>query len=554
MTVVSKEPTRTRATDTVLNQPPPLVNYNLYSTDTVLKESIKREGADWAEAILTEFGAIAGSAEALNWACKANEYAPVLKTHDRFGSRIDEVEFHPHWHRLMELSVRFRLHNLPWVDKRPGAHVARAALIMLAGQLEAGHGCPISMTYSGYPVISTQPELASAWLPLLASNTYDSRFMPVAGKSGALIGMGMTEKQGGSDVRANTTSARPAGSTGPAQEYYVTGHKWFFSAPMCDAFLVLAQTGPGPTCFLMPRWTPDGRRNNIFIQRLKNKLGNRSNASSEVEFQDALAWMIGEEGRGVPTIIEMVNHTRLDCALSSAALMRQGLAQALHHASHRMAFGKRLIEQPLMRAVLADLAVESEAATLLAMRLAGAFDRRSSESENAFRRIATAIAKYWICKRAPAHIAECLECLGGNGYVEDSVMPRLFRESPLNSIWEGSSNVICLDVLRALSREAESFDALMAEIEQAKGENSLLDSHIGQLKELVAITAGSEGQGRRLVESLALALQASLLLRYSPPAVSEAFCSGRLANARGFSYGSLPASCDSRSILDRALW
>ncbi len=551
--MVSSEPKLAREElSKAQNQTPPLVDYNLFCTDKALVEGVNREAASWAAERLTAFGQLLASEEVIQWGVQANQFPPILQTHDRWGNRIDEVEFHPAWHEMMRIAVENQVHNLPWCEGRPGAHVARAALLMLSAQNESGHGCPISMTYAAVPALKKQPELARQWLPLIQSQSYDRRFRPVAGKSGALIGMGMTEKQGGSDVRANITVALPVKQGGPGKEYRVTGHKWFCSAPMSDAFLVLAQAPGGLSCFFMPRWMPDGVRNKFCIQRLKNKLGNRSNASSEVEFDGAIAWMIGEEGRGVPTIIEMVNHTRLDCTISSAALTRQALVQAIHHARHRSAFGRKLIEQPLMQNVLSDLAIESEAATVLAMRLARAYDTAGDDAdEDIFRRIATAVAKYWVCKRTPSLVYECLECLGGNGYVEESMMPRLFRESPLNSIWEGSGNVICLDVLRAMRNEPKTIEALIAEIDLAKGSNRTLDLAIQDLKDRLSRLASNESDGRRLVEQLALTLQGSLLARNAPNEVAEAFCSSRLGGNWGHTFGTL-ADVDSVSILDRA--
>src|SRR5215469_4667585 len=466
--------------DEALNQVPPLTNYNLFLTDGTLLAAVERSGAGWAREQVTELGRLLGTEEVQRWGFDANENTPVLHTHDRFGNRRDEVVFHPSWHNLMRTAIANRVHSLPWVEKRKGAHVARAALMMLTSQNEGGHNCPISMTSSGVATLRSEPDLAGKWEPRIFSSEYDPRFAPAPEKKGVLLGMGMTEKQGGSDVRANTTRAEKLGRS---NEYLITGHKWFCSAPMCDAFLILAQAPKGLSCFLLPRWTPTGERNKFHIQRLKNKLGNRSNASSEVEFAQAWAHLVGEEGRGVQTIIEMVNHTRLDCAIAAAALMRQALVQALHHSSHRRAFGKLLLEQPLMRNVLADLTLESEAATLLMIRLARSFDRRENDAqERAFCRIATAISKYWLCKRAPVHVGEALECLGGNGYVEESVMPRLYREAPLCSIWEGSGNVICLDILRALAREPESVEALLQELRGAAGSDKRLDSYLRSLE------------------------------------------------------------------------
>ena len=471
----------------------------------------------------------------------------MLHTHDRFGNRRDEVVFHPSWHNLMRTSVANRLHCLPWEAARPGAHVARAALMMLTAQNEAGHTCPISMTFSAVASLREEPELAAEWEPRILSSTYDPRFAPAQEKSGVLLGMGMTEKQGGSDVRANTTRAERIGSS---REYLITGHKWFVSAPMCDAFLILAQAPQGLSCFLLPRWTPTGKRNAFHIQRLKDKMGNRSNASSEVEFEQAWAHVVGEEGRGVQTIIEMVNHTRLDCAIAGAGLMRQALVQAVHHAQHREAFGKLLIDQPLMRNVLADLAIESEAATLLMVRLAHAFDHREADDrERAFCRIATAIAKYWLCKRTPVHVGEALECLGGNGYVEESIMPRLYREAPLYSIWEGSGNVMCLDVLRALTKDPATVEALLAEFQTTTGADQRLDAYVERIGARLATAAGDKYAARDLTEKLALALQASLMVRYSTPAMAEAFIASRLAGQHGQAFGTLPEEVDVKEIL-----
>jgi putative acyl-CoA dehydrogenase len=539
------------------NQPPPLESYNLFLENRPLVESVEREGAGWANEQATAFGALLAG-EPLEWGRLANEHRPRLRTHDRFGNRIDEVEFHPAWHSLMKLSVGHGLHALSWREPRPGSHVARAALFFLMGQVEAGHTCPVSMTHAAVPALRAQPELAEEWEPLLTSTEYDFGLRPAAGKRGALCGMAMTERQGGSDVRANVTRAEPLGG----DEYALTGHKWFCSAPMCDAFLVLAQApsagrqrprakpdgaaqAGGLSCFLLPRVLPDGTRNGFRIQRLKDKLGDRSNASSEIELETAWTRLVGEEGRGVLTIIEMVNHTRLDCVLGTAAGMRAAVEQATHHAAHRSAFGRLLAEQPLMQNVLADLCIESEAATLTAMRLAGAYDR----GERAFARIATAVAKYWVCKRGPGHAAEALECLGGNGYVEESVMPRVYRQQPLQSIWEGSGNVICLDVLRALRRDPETLDAFLAECRAGTGADARLDAWLAALEP--ALVDPDEADARRLVERAALALQASLLVRHGHPAVADAFCATRLAAERGLAYGTLPPGADAPAIIER---
>ncbi len=546
-------------THEVFNQPPPLEDYNVFACDRVLVEALRREGAGWAEERARAFGAIVGRRETISWGFQANENRPLLRTHDRTGRQIDDVEFHPSWHALLGLGVEHGLHALPWCEPQAGAHVARAALFMTLAQVEAGVGCPLSMTYSAIPALRMQPELAAEWEPRICSYAYDPRLVPPGEKAGALFGMAMTEKQGGSDVRANTTRAVPLGDRfegGPGAEYELTGHKWFCSAPMCDAFLVLAQAPGGLSCFLVPRITPDGARNRFHLQRLKDKLGNRSNASSEVEFHAAWARLVGAEGRGVPTILEMVVHTRLDCVLGSAASHRQGTLQALHHARHRRAFGRLLIDQPLMRNVLADLALESEAATVSALRLARAFDDAQTGDEEAatFKRLATAVLKYWICKRAPVHAAEALECLGGNGYVEEWPLARLYREAPLNSIWEGSGNVQCLDVLRALQKTPESLAALLAEVQRALGGDARLDAFADRLRDDLGRRmdpAGLETQARRLVERLALALQASLLVRHAPAAVADAFCATRLAGEGGRAFGTLPPETDFAAILER---
>ena len=533
----------------VFNQPPPFEGVNLFVADRPLVEALRREGAGWAEERVRAFGELVGRPETIAWGFQANGNPPALRSHDRRGERIDEVEFHPAWHALMELGVEHGLHALPWREPRPGAHVARAAMFLLLAEVEAGVGCPLSMTYSVVPALRAQPALAAEWEPRFTSTVYDPRPVPAAEKAGALCGMAMTEKQGGSDVRANTTAARPLGAGGAGAEYELTGHKWFCSAPMCDAFLVLAQAPGGLSCFLLPRFTPGGERNRFHLQRLKDKLGNRSNASSEVEFHAAWARLVGEEGRGVQTILEMVNHTRLDCVIGAAAGMRWGTARAIHHAIHRRAFGKLLIDQPLMRNVLADLAVESEAATAAMMRLARAYD---AEADAPFRRLATAVLKYWTCKRAPVHAAEALECLGGNGYVEEWGLARLYREAPLNSIWEGSGNVQCLDVLRAIQRSPESLAALIEEIGEARGDLRL-DGYVRDLRRELADLKDLETRARRLVERLALALQASLLVRHAPIAVADAFCASRLGGDAGRAFGTLPAGTELGAILERAL-
>ncbi|MEU3252646.1 acyl-CoA dehydrogenase family protein [Streptomyces sp. NPDC006997] len=537
------------ATHDVTNQPPPLAPYDA-SDDAALLEGLRREGAGWAEEGIRRLGRRAGSAEAQEWGELANRHEPVLRTHDRYGHRVDEVDFHPSWHHLMRVAVAEGLAGAPWAEDRPGAHVARTAGGLVWGHTEAGHGCPTSMTYAAVPVLRREPELAKLYEPLLTSREYDPGLRVPARKRGLLAGMGMTEKQGGSDVRTNTTTATPTAEEGV---FTLRGHKWFTSAPMCDVFLVLAQAPGGLSCFLVPRVLPDGTRNAFRVQRLKDKLGNRSNASSEPEFDGTVAWRVGPEGQGVKTIIEMVNCTRLDCVMASATLMRKTLVEAGHHARHRTAFGAALADQPLMRNVLADLALESEAATTLALRLAGAADRagRGDDAERAFRRIATAVGKYWVTKRGPAFTAEALECLGGNGYVEESGMPRHYREAPLLSIWEGSGNVNALDVLRALGREPATAEALFGELALARGADARLDAAVTRLKD--ALTEASEAGARRLVELMALTLQASLLVRHAPPAVADAFCASRLGGDWGHAFGTLPATADVGAVLGRAL-
>jgi putative acyl-CoA dehydrogenase len=543
----------------VTNQPPPLTGYDA-SDDPALRAALaafrpaatpghdSAPATEAADARLAEIGRLAGSEHAQEQGRLANEYPPKLRTHDRYGHRVDEVEFHPAWHDLMTTAIGHGLHATPWRDQRPGAHLDRAARFYVWGQAEAGHLCPVSMTYAIVPALRHAPDLAALFEPLLAATAYDPGRRPPAAKRGLTAGMSMTEKQGGSDVRANTTTAaKTADGT-----YRVTGHKWFTSAPMGDLFMVLAQTPAGLGCFLLPKVLPDGRRNAMHLQRLKDKLGNRSNASAEVEYDNATAWLVGEEGRGVRAILDMVNATRLDCVLAAATGLRLGVLHAAHHASHRTAFGKKLVDQPLMASVLADLAIESEAATLVAMRLAAAADGAAGgdEGEKAFRRLALAATKYHVCKLAPAHAAEALECLGGNGYVEESGLPRLYREAPLQSVWEGSGNVAALDALRALTRQPESAEAFFAELDQARGADRRLDDAIEKLKKDAA--APSESAARRLAESMAVTLQASLLIRYGHPAVADAFTATRLAAEGGRAYGTLPPGTPTGPIIPRA--
>ncbi len=549
-------PRRDHATHVVSNQSEPLADYNVFSSDRVLVEAVAREGGDFEVEMVRAVGAIAGRSETIELGRLANENEPVLHTHDRYGHRIDEVEYHPAWHEVMSMYVSHGLHALPWRRPEPGAQVARAAAFMCLSQAEAGAGCPISMTFSAIPALRVQPELAAEWEPRLMELNYDPRNVAAAAKAGSLCGMAMTEKQGGSDVRANTTAATPLNGGGPGAEYEITGHKWFCSAPMCDAFLVLAQAEGGLSCFLVPRFTPDGARNRIAIQRLKDKLGNRSNASGEVEYDAAWGRLVGEEGRGVATIIEQVSHTRLDCTIGSAAAIRAGTAQAIWHCRHRSAFGKPLVDQPLMRNVLADLAVESEATTVAATWLARQFDEAHAGDERAqlVRRIATPVLKYWTCKRAPMHAAEALECFGGNGYIEESGMPRLYREAPVSSVWEGSGNVQALDVLRAMVRSPEATDAFLDEIGAAAGAEPRLDRFAVALTADLNDGADPEFRARGLVERMAVAMQASLLVRYGDPAVADAFCASRLDGDHGEAFGTLPASvaASAAAIIDRA--
>jgi putative acyl-CoA dehydrogenase len=520
-----------RATHDVENQPPPLVPYDVFDADLALREAVEREGGGWGVDRLRDTGSLAGSAEALAHAERAERNEPVLRSHDRYGNRVDEVELDPSWHWCLRQAIEREIHSLPWREERRGGHVVRAALFMVWSQVDSGVMCPVSMTYSIVPALREEPDLAAEWEPRITRPAYGEA---------ALAGMAMTEKQGGSDVRANTTSAEPAGDG----LYELTGHKWFCSYPPCTIFLTLARTAAGLSCLLFESSDPGFR-----IQRLKDKLGTRSLPSGEVEFHGVRARLVGEEGRGVQTIIRMVNHTRLDCLIGSAAGMRWGLVQAVHHASHRRAFGARLVEQPLMQNVLADLAIESEAATASALRAARAYD----EGETPFRRLATAVLKHWVCKRAPWHATEALECLGGNGYVEESGMPRLLRDSPLNSIWEGSGNVSALDVLRVLGREPEALEAFLAECELARGGDSLLDAHLDRLRAAGPPT-DPQWEARSLVAELALALQASLLVRHAPSAVADAFCAGRLGEGgSGRVFGTLPTGVDAPAIVERAL-
>nr|WP_040772824.1 acyl-CoA dehydrogenase family protein [Rhodococcus rhodnii] len=556
-TVTRPAPHRTHD---VLNQSAPRVDVDEYALNPVLREAVERHDGAWGHGELSEIGALVGTAQFQHDADLANVVTPELHAFDRWGNRIDEVEYHPAYHRIMAAAIGHGAHTRSWADPRPGSNVVRAAAFMMFGQVEAGHACPVSMTHAVIPSLELQPDVAARWVPRALSRTYEPD-LGTPDKPSAIFGMSMTEKQGGSDVRANTTVAVPAGRGGPGQDYLLTGHKWFCSAPMSDAFLVLAQAtgaaGEGLSCFLVPRVLPDGTRNVFRIQRLKDKLGNKSNASSEIELDGTVATMVGEPGRGVRTIIEMVARTRLDCILGSAAGMRQSIAEAVWHARHRSAFGGVLVDQPAMTGVLADLALESEAATVTAIRLARAHDEDASDQDKAFRRLATAVAKYWICKRGPHHAYEALECLGGNGYTEAFPLARRYREQPVMAVWEGSGNVIALDVLRAMVREPESVAAFDAEVDLARGSNATLDAHLDAVRRLLGEVAtldaaGAQARARVVVEAMALALEASLLVRYSPAAVSDAFVAARLGPDRGVEYGALPTGLDLGAVLARA--
>ncbi|GAA5105135.1 acyl-CoA dehydrogenase family protein [Haloechinothrix salitolerans] len=535
-------------THEVTNQAPPPYGFDA-AAYPAMWDGLATVDADWAADELHQLGRLAGSEQAQEWGRLAEQNSPVLRTHDRYGHRIDEVEFHPHWHDLMTVAVENGLHAAPWSDLRPGAHAVRAAKNFVWTLTDPGHICPISMTYAAVPALREQPDLARTYEPLLTACVYDFGLREPTSKRGLIAGMSMTEKQGGSDVRANTTTARP----NPDGSYRIVGHKWFTSAPMSDVFLTLAQAPGGLSCFLLPRVLPDGTRNAIHLQRLKDKLGNRSNASSEIEYDGALGWLVGEEGRGVNTIIQMVNLTRLDCTIGSAAGMRAGVLQAIHHAKHRSAFGARLVEQPLMTNVLADLAVEAEAATVSAMRLAGAVDKSlaGDEHESLLRRIGLAVMKYWVCKRAPAHAAEALECLGGNGYVEESGMPRLFRESPLMSIWEGSGNVAALDALRAMAKQPSTVEAYFAELDTVSGVDSRLDDAIARVRKELSNTDDIQYRARQVIESMAMVLQGAWLHKHGDAAAADAFCASRLGGDWGVAFGTLPTGVDTATLIER---
>lgn len=547
-------PSRTYLADThvVENVSHELGDINLYRQDAALAEAVLREGAAAQVADIDAFGALCGAADYLQQGALANRHPPEFDTHDRFGHRVDLVSYHPAYHRLMETAIAHGLHASPWTAPGPGAHVARAAKSYLHTQVEAGHGCPVTMTFAAVPSLRLQPELAALWEPKITARVYDPRNLPAEQKAGLTVGMGMTEKQGGSDVRANTTRAYPLGTGGPAQPYELVGHKFFLSAPMCDLFLVLAQAPGGLSCFLVPRWRPDGSKNPLQVLRLKKKMGNVSNASSEIELRGALGWLVGEEGRGVRTIIEMVSMTRFDCMIGSSAGLRMATAQAIHHCRQRAAFGRKLVHQPLMQNVLADLALESEAALTLTLRLARAMDNRTDTHEDLFARLATAVGKYWICKRVPQHAYEAMECIGGSGVMEDSMMPRLYREAPVNAIWEGSGNVQCLDVLRALAKTPAVADAFFAELARARGGHALLDAEVAALQTALRQPADLEFRARDVVDRMAICLQAALLVQHAPAVVADAFCASRLAARSVHNYGTLPAGTDCTALIDRA--
>ncbi|MFF9650976.1 acyl-CoA dehydrogenase family protein [Streptomyces sp. NPDC014622] len=542
-------------THEVTNQAPPRTGIDEYAANPPLVQAVQAFGAAWREPELHEIGALVGSERFRANAELAHSSPPVLRTHDRCGNRVDEIDFHPAYHEVIGAAVGHGTHTAGWADPRPGAAVARAAAFMLFAQVEPGHACPISMSHAVVPVLRRDPEVGRDWLPGLLSRSYDPRPIAPADKSGLTFGMGMTEKQGGSDVRANTTRAVPIASDPEGRAHLLTGHKWFFSAPQSDAFLVLARAEAGLTCFLVPRVLADGTRNTIRVQRLKNKLGNKSNASSEVEFDDTWAVRIGEPGHGVRTIIEMVNHTRLDCVLGTTAGMRESVSEAIWHARHRSAFGARLADQPAMTSVLADLALETEAATWTSLRLAHAYEADSGEDEEMFRRLATAVSKYWICKRGPHHAYEALECLGGNGYTEDWPLARRYREQPVMAVWEGSGNVVALDVLRGIGRTPRSLDAFWAELETTSGAHPVLDAHIHRLRRELADDLrdplAAQTRARATVEGMALALQSSLMLRHAPAAGAEAFVAARLGEERGHQYGVLPRGTDAAAIVER---
>ncbi|WP_420427025.1 acyl-CoA dehydrogenase family protein [Algiphilus sp.] len=549
---IALHPDAVPATHEVTNQPPPLLDYNAFDGDTALVEAVQREGAQWAQSALSEAGARTGSAEVIEWGYLANEFKPQLHAFDRQGHRIDTVRYHDSYHKLMAMSLEAGLHCSPWTQPGPGAHVARAAREYLHAQVDAGHGCPVTMTFASVPAIRTTPALAESWLPKILTPGYDPRNVPHTEKQSLTIGMGMTEKQGGSDVRSNTTMAHPIGTTsGSGAAYELIGHKWFTSAPMCDGFLMLAQSAGGLSCFLVPRWRPDGTKNPMQIQRLKNKSGNVSNASSEIELRGALGWMVGEEGRGVPAIIQMVAMTRFDCMVGSTAGMRQAVAQAIHHCQHRAAFGKTLAEQPAMANVLADLQLEVEGALALTMRMARALDHADDPHEKLLLRLGLPVGKYWICKRHPGHAYEAMECIGGNGVMDDFIMARIYRDAPINAIWEGSGNVQALDLLRAMAKSPDAVAAWFAELEQARGAHPLLDTAIDALSDVIKDRDDLEYRARSLSEAMALTMQAAQLVHTGNQALSEAFIASRLAGHAAHHYGALPRGVDVHTLIER---
>ena len=553
--MIPRAPTASLPTHDVTNMPPPIGDQDLWSDDVALREWASHQGSQQFFGQFAKAGKAAGANETFEKANRANRNGPELRAFDRYGMRINQVEFHPAYHDLMALMISHRAHNFGWAHEGQGATVGQSVLTYMFSQPEGGAMCPMAMTYSVVPSLRTTPSLCAEWMPRILSRDYDRRDIPAVEKTGAMIGMLMTEKQGGSDVRVNTTTANPLGpATGIGADYLLTGHKFFCSAPMCDAFMVLARTqGAALSCFLVPRWRPDGTRNALFLQRIKDKLGNRSNASTEMEFQDTFGVMIGEEGRGVRTIVDMVTGNRIYCAMSSAGLMRQALAQAIHHTAHRSAFQKRLIQQPLMQNVLADLAIEVEAALALGLRVARAMDHAETDpAEAALARVGTAVAKYWNCKRAPFHIFEALECHGGPGYIEDTIMPRLYREAPVNSIWEGSGNIMGLDVLRALNGDEMAQEALFAELQKARGNEANLDQAIDGLRADLDNRDELEAQMRGVTEQMALTLQGALLTQHAPAAVAEAFCASRLAPRYRGTFGALPTGCDLPAIIERS--
>ncbi len=546
----SLHPDPLASTHEVFNQTPALEDYNAFEGDTALKEAVVRFGAAWAMPQISAHGARTGSREVLEWGYQANEFKPQFHSHDRFGNRIDLIKYHDGYHNLMRLALESGLHAEPWINPKPGAHVARAAMNLLQGQIDAGHGCPVTMTFAAVPALVGSP-VAAEWLPKILSKSYDPRNAPHMDKQALTIGMGMTEKQGGSDVRANTTHAYALGSEGEGQAYELIGHKWFTSAPMCDGFLMLAQSTGGLSCFLVPRWRPDGTKNPMQVQRLKNKMGNVSNASSEIELRGALGWMVGAEGRGVATIIEMVGMTRFDCMIGSTASMRHGVAEAIHHAAHRRAFGELLINQPAMQNVLADLQLEVEGALAMSMRMAQALDHPQDPYEKLLLRLGLPAGKYWICKRNPNHAYEAMECIGGNGVMDDFIMARLYRDAPINAIWEGSGNVQALDMLRAMAKTPDAVQVWFSELNKSKGQHALLDQKVAALAKELSDVDALQYRARHIVEQMSLLMQSSLLVQAGNHTVSDAFIQSRLGAHGERNYGTLPRGIDCLHLIDR---